>query len=420
MTRRAKLVYLIGFLVFGAVQMEAPAFLKFDGIDGESKDTDHEDWIPIEIISMGLVHPTPDPRTGDARPIFKEFTVEKQTDKATAPLLEALATGAVIPNAEIDATEGKGRPTYLKYKLTDAIVTSYTLSGDDMAIAPSETISLNYSTIQTCYWQRSDSGVVLLKVESFWDIPLNRGGSSSGNASPTIEPIPDVQLKPGEYKELIAVVADNETVPNDLIVTADADNIDLVLDLEVSGTENERTVSFRASSLYSGATSINLHVSDGVNTTTRSFAVLVDVEMTPFEAYMMANFSPEELDDPQIASPISDPDKDNIPTVVEYALVTNPNEYTLPQQAVRVTRENTDTGPVIRLNYRRRTDDPNIGPIPWMAPESLLFEPASNNPLYEEKKNTGENPFYEDVEGIYPIDPDGKDVHMIRMQVDFN
>ena len=391
--------------------------MKWGDIRGEANAAGHEDWINLESVSFGIYK---DPVFAGSRPQFQEMTISKQTDLSTAPMLSALAAGELIPELEVDITEetASGQGTYKKYRLQDVLVTSYFVTSVDAQGLPSEAFSLNYTNIESTYWQFGPDGIVLERVHSYWDIPTNTGGYESGNEPPTIRPISLSPVEQASPIDVLIVINEMETPPEQLVVTVETDRPDLILDLAIGGTGFERTLSFRSSALYSGFGVITVRVSDGVHQTSMSFAVMVGMQMTPFEAFMAAYFTPSELQNPKYSSPIGDPDNDDIPTIVEYALLTNPREYTLPQQAVRVTRENTESGPVIRLDYRRRTDDKNIRPIPWMAPESLLFAPIHNNPLYEESATAGENPFYEDVTGTYPVDPDGADMHLIRMQVD--
>lgn len=418
MIHRRRQIFLLCILALVGTQMEAPHYLKWDGVEGEAQDDSHVNWIPIQSFSAGIsvskgIPPPP--------PDFSEFNLTKKTDNASTRMMHALAMGEVIPKLELDVTRdtARGETTYLKYRLHNVMISSYSTNASGADDPPAEDFSLNYDYIESTYWELDPDGIVLYQARSWWDIPTNTGETSGGNEPPTLDLIPDISTETASPIDVLIIINELETPPEQLEVTVETDRPEMILDLAISGTGLRRTLTARTSALYSGVASITVRVSDGVNRTSRSFAVLIDVEMTPFEAFMAANFSREELLDPAFASPIGDPDKDNIPTIVEFTLVTHPNEYTQPQEALRVTRANTPEGPIIRLNFRRRTDDPNVGPIPWMAPESLLFEPLStSNPIYEETANKGDNPLYEDVEGIIHIDPEGADVHLIRIGVD--
>ena len=139
--------------------------------------------------------------------------------------------------------------------------------------------------------------------------------------------------------------------------------------------------------------------------------------MTPFESFLAAYFTPEELDEGILSNPIGDPDNDQMVTLLEYALGTNPREFTHPDEAIQVTRESRAGGEFIIIRYRSRADDPSVGPIPWIALESMSFTSSKNNPLYEESNLGGDNPLYDNIEGI--INTEGEaDAHFIRLQVE--
>lgn len=395
-------------------------FVRIPNIEGEATDRGHEQWIDVLAVSAGLsnsgtTHTGGGREAGTAR--LQDLSLTKWVDKASAPLMTAMARGDHLDDIVMEVTNNSG--TYLEYRLRDVLVTSYSTGGSGGEDRLTENVSLNFSKVDWIYYQFGSDGKQIGDVSASFDILAGTGGGGS-NTPPTIAPLEDQTPPPASPVDVLIVINDAQTPPGDLVVLAETDNPELVLDLAVNGTGDTRTLSFVTSALYSGSASITVRVSDGVYTSSRSFAVLIDVEMTPFEAFMAAHFSEAELEDPNIASPIGDPDGDDIPTIVEYALVTNPNEFTLPELAVRVTRENTETGPVIRLNYRRRTDDPNIGPVPWMAPESLIYRSLRGNPVYEETASAGDNPFYEDVEGVISLDTELADVHFIRMQVDMD
>ena len=68
-------------------------------------------------------------------------------DKSSVKLKEACATGKYLSEVEINLThetQGKNE-TYLKYKLKDVILSSYTFHGNASGTpVPSEEITLNY------------------------------------------------------------------------------------------------------------------------------------------------------------------------------------------------------------------------------------------------------------------------------------
>ena len=347
--------------------------------------------------------------------------------------MQATASGEVLHDLQLDVTSRYqlGEQVYFTYKLRDVIVSSIFTSGNTEETE--ETVALNYSRIDWQYWQFRDDGTTGSQSEAWWDVERNvgegtetgggdtgggGGGGGTTNYPPVIQPIADQQMQPAQSTVLTVSVSDQNDSVDSLSVWANTNNTDLVKNLSVTGTGGQRSLSFSVSSLYSGSASVNVFVSDGKASRSVSFAVTVGVELTPFESFLTAYFSSEELGNPVISGPLQDPDKDGIVTLVEYALVTNPREFTYPEEAVQIRRESRAEGEFLVINYRRRTDDPNVGPIPWMAPESLgRFSSLHENPLYEESAQAGENPLYEDVEGSINIGDGAIDQHFIRMQV---
>lgn len=408
---------LLTCLIMG--HLHGAIFVKIPGIEGEAADPNHDKWIDVLSIDSEIIMPVTAPGTPTARAQHGDIKIIKRVDKASPLLLGAGSTGGFVTDVVIDITRAGADPTpgpYFQYRLREAIVTSFSASQENDF--PIEIISMNYSRVDWMYQEFKDDGSQGLTVEAWWDVPLNKGGSSTTqpNRAPTIEPIGAQTVAPGEYREVTVTVGDAETSPSELVVTASTTREDLVRELALTGTGSTRTLSFRASSLYSGSASVTVEVSDGEATSSTAFAVLIDVEMTPFESFLAAYFTPEELDEGVVSNPIGDPDGDQMVTLLEYALGTNPREFTHPDKAVQISRESRPDGEFIVIRYRSRADDPGVGPIPWMAPESMLFSSLKNNPLYEENKNEGENPLYEETEGTLNIGGD-VDSHFIRLQV---
>lgn len=395
-------------------------FVKIPGIEGEAADPNHDKWIDVLSIESEIIRPVTAPGTPTARAQHGDIKIIKRVDKASPLLLGAGSTGGFVTDVVIDITRAGTNPTpgsYFQYRLREALVNSFSASQE--SDLPIEIISMNYSRVDWMYQEFKDDGSKGLTVEAWWDVPLNEGGSSTTqpNRAPTIDPIDAQNVTPGEYREVTVTVGDAETPPSELVVTATTNRTDIVRDLALSGTGSTRTLSFRASGLYSGSASVNVKVSDGITTSSTAFAVLIDVEMTPFESFLAAYFTPEELDEGILSNPIGDPDNDQMVTLLEYALGTNPREFTHPDEAIQVTRESRPGGEFIIIRYRSRADDPSVGPIPWIALESMSFTSSKNNPLYEESNLGGDNPLYDNIEGI--INTEGEaDAHFIRLQVE--
>jgi type VI secretion system secreted protein Hcp len=151
--------------------MAFDAFLQLDGIKGESTDKDHKDWIQLLSYSQSISQPVVPVRGGGGgvgAPAHQEFFVTKRVDSASPLLYEACATGKFIKSAVIEVVRSGARETekYIVIRMTDVIITSASsTSGND---TPSETISLNYASIQWTYTPQNPDGSPGADVTASW------------------------------------------------------------------------------------------------------------------------------------------------------------------------------------------------------------------------------------------------------------
>src|SRR5579864_7155946 len=108
--------------------MAFDAFLKIDGIPGESLDDKHKDWIEILSFNHGLHQPSS--ATGSSaggatteRVNVSDFSVVKHLDKASPKLYESLCKGTHIPNVVIEFCRAGGdKLKYLEVKMEQVII----------------------------------------------------------------------------------------------------------------------------------------------------------------------------------------------------------------------------------------------------------------------------------------------------------
>ncbi len=151
-------------------------FIKFDGIDGETLDKDHKGW--SDILSFNwAIHRAGAGATGQSRrrgvATVEDVAVEKEYDKSSPKLAEAVCTGKVFPKVEIHdtATYAENRATYIKYELKDVLVTSHTVFGQSATDPrPTETISLNFEEIKQTYVEYDSKGSKKGNVEMTWKV----------------------------------------------------------------------------------------------------------------------------------------------------------------------------------------------------------------------------------------------------------
>ena len=105
-------------VVMVASQADGAAYIKFDGVDGESKSVDHKGWIELESFSWG-VSPAAAVAggSGGGKVSIQDFTIHKRVDKASPALFLACATGQTIPTVTLVVTRTVGDREVPYYKI---------------------------------------------------------------------------------------------------------------------------------------------------------------------------------------------------------------------------------------------------------------------------------------------------------------
>jgi type VI secretion system secreted protein Hcp len=163
--------------------MAFDAFLKIDGIPGESTDEKHKDWIDVLSYGFGIQQPaTVSASTSGAatagRAHFQDFSVTKPSDRASPKLALACADGTHIKAVTLELCRAGGdKAKYMEYKLTNCIVSSYHDGGSagGAESGPIEAISFNYGKIEWTYIQQKRAdGSGGGQVTAGWDVQMNK------------------------------------------------------------------------------------------------------------------------------------------------------------------------------------------------------------------------------------------------------
>ena len=134
------------------------AYIKIGSIKGEATDQQHKDWVIIESMSSSITRSIPSGARdqqrsrGDTTP--HDIAITRQLDASSTKLQEACANGTFFPTVEIHfCTQVKNKQEpYLIYKLSDVIVSSYSISASqDGNPLPHESITLGYSKVEWNY-----------------------------------------------------------------------------------------------------------------------------------------------------------------------------------------------------------------------------------------------------------------------------
>jgi len=146
-------------------------------IKGDSKVEGHDNWITIDTLNFNVHRDITASGKGTDRdlsnPHISEVVLTKSSDMSSSDLFSQACGGKSLGKAEIHfiQTGGDKSQVFLKYELTDAIVSSYSISSGGER--PVETIGLNYTQIKTQYDQFSGDKVATGTMKG-WDLMVNK------------------------------------------------------------------------------------------------------------------------------------------------------------------------------------------------------------------------------------------------------
>ena len=173
--------------------MAFDAYLKIDGIPGESLDDKHPDWIELKSFDFGASQATSATASSSGgasaeRVNLSEFRIQKFVDKASAKLFESCCKGQHIKEVVLHVNRAGGdKGRYMEIKLEEVIVSSTEMEGTSTATGfeqgenedrhdlPFETVKFNYARIKITYTQQKRSdGQGGGNVAGGWDRTRNK------------------------------------------------------------------------------------------------------------------------------------------------------------------------------------------------------------------------------------------------------
>ena len=145
--------------------MAVDMFLKLTEIDGESRDDQYAKWIEIESFSWGESQASTSGVGGGGgagKVSMQDFHFATGFSKASVTLFLACASGQHIRDATLNLRKAggdKGGETYLTWKLSDVMVSSYqTGASSGGSDVPMDQFSLNFAKVEVSYKEQKASG----------------------------------------------------------------------------------------------------------------------------------------------------------------------------------------------------------------------------------------------------------------------
>jgi type VI secretion system secreted protein Hcp len=156
--------------------MSHEIFVKLDGIDGESKQAAHKNW--VDVLNFGYsVTQSASMHTGGGGGVgkadFGPIMFTHYLDKASPNLFKYCASGKHIPTVTFSVCKtGDGSQEFARIVLTDVIVASVSPGGASGS-GMTETVAMAYSKIQTKVREQNANGSMGAEVEGNWDVKQN-------------------------------------------------------------------------------------------------------------------------------------------------------------------------------------------------------------------------------------------------------
>lgn len=140
--------------------MAVDYFLKLDGIQGESVDTNHKDEIQIMSWSWGASQVSSVAGTGGSgagKADLSDFSIMTYFDKATPKFFKSIGAGTHIKTGTMSAIKSgaDGKP-YLKVDFKELFVSSLQISGSSEI--PTVSLSFSYNEIKIDYSLQDENG----------------------------------------------------------------------------------------------------------------------------------------------------------------------------------------------------------------------------------------------------------------------
>ena len=158
--------------------MAIDAFLKIDGVKGESVVKGHEGEIDVLAWSWGLSQSgTTHMGTGGGagKVSVQDISFTHNVDSSTPNLIQACCNGKHFGSATLILRKAGEKPLdYVKIELTDIIITSVSTGGSGGEESLTENVTLNFAKYKYIYQPQDKTGAAKGgAIETEYDIAVN-------------------------------------------------------------------------------------------------------------------------------------------------------------------------------------------------------------------------------------------------------
>jgi len=155
------------------------AFLKLDGVQGESTDAKHRDEIEVLSFSFGVSQAGGAPTGGGGgagKASFTDLHFVARTQKSSPRLFVACASGEHFKQAVLTLRKAGGKQQeYLTLTFSEVRVSSFQEAGSaDGDEGPLDQVTLGYGKIAIEYRPAGPKGALGSPVRGGWDLKANK------------------------------------------------------------------------------------------------------------------------------------------------------------------------------------------------------------------------------------------------------
>lgn len=155
--------------------MAVDMFIRIGALKGESRDKQgHKEEIDVLSYSFGMTqqgYAHTGGGMGAGKVNVHDVSITKYVDKCSPDLMLHCCNGKHFPDAVLVVRKAGEKPLeYLKYTMTDVIITSVTSGGAGGGDNVTENVSLNFAKIKVEYKEQTATGGVGATPSMTWDI----------------------------------------------------------------------------------------------------------------------------------------------------------------------------------------------------------------------------------------------------------
>jgi type VI secretion system secreted protein Hcp len=160
--------------------MAVDQFMKFEGIEGESKDSKHKNEVDVLAWSWGASQSGSFHTAGgggSGKVSVQDLSFTKYVDKSSTNLFLKCCDGKHIPSAVLTVRKAGESPVeYLKITMEPVLVTSVSGGGSGGEDRITENITLNFAKVKIEYTEQKEDGSAGATDEKIWNIMENIQG----------------------------------------------------------------------------------------------------------------------------------------------------------------------------------------------------------------------------------------------------